>query len=120
MPKRYVGYTSRGPTVLRNVRSESGYPLVLMEQGETAKIDLDLSSLIEGGETVSSVTVAGSGITASVALSGSNATVTLSGPSAWGEATVTMTLSSGEVFVETIRARQNARAYDPTSAAYAL
>lgn len=119
MARHYVGYTARGPAVLRNVRSESGYPLLLMEEGATAKLALDWSSLLESGETVSSVTASGSGVTVSISTTGNTSTLTLSGPSAWGTVTVTLTLSSGEIVVETIRVRENARAHDP-DVAYAL
>jgi len=109
MARRYVGYTSRGPSAFHNVRREAGYPLVLMEDGETVKLALDFSSMLESGETISSVAAAGSGVTVSANTSGSTATLTISAPGAWGEITVTITLSSGEIIVETIRARLNSR-----------
>lgn len=109
MARRYVGYTSRGPSACHNVRRDAGYPLVLMEEGETVKLALDFSSLLESGETISSVTTAGSGVTVSASTSGSTATLTISAPGAWGEITATVALSSGEVIVETIRARLNSR-----------
>lgn len=120
MARHYVGYTPRGATVLKNVRKEDGYPLLLMEEGETRKVTLDFTSLLETGESVSTATVTASGVTASVSLSSPNVVLTLSSPTAWGYATITVTLSNSEVIVETVRARQNARAYDPSEVAYAL
>lgn len=120
MARHYIGYTQRGATVLKNVRSESGYPLLYMEVGETRKVTLNLSSLLETGETVSSATVVADGVTAAIATSSPNITLTLSGASAWGEATVTITLSNGEIIVDTIRVRLSHRAYDPTEVAYAI
>lgn len=120
MARHYVGYTARGATTFKNVRSESGYPLILMEKGETRKVVLNFASLLESGETVSSATASGTGVTVSAATSSPSVTLTLSSPSAWGEATVTTTLSNGEVVVETVRVRLASRAYDPTEVAYAL
>jgi hypothetical protein len=120
MTRHYVGYTARGATTLKNMRSESGFPLLLMEVGEVRKVTLSFASLLESGETISSAAVAGDGVTASSSLSNPNVTLTLSGPSAWGEATITVTLSNGEVIVDTIRVRASTRSYDPAEAAYAL
>lgn len=109
MARRSIGYTHRGATTLRNVRREDGFPVILMEEGETVKLSLNWSAMLESGETIS-VTASGDGITASASTSGTTTTLTLSSPSAWGEVTVTATLSSGEVIVDTIRARLNNRA----------
>lgn len=110
MARRSIGYTHRGATTLRNVRREDGYPVVLMEEGETVKLSLNWSAMLESNETISSVTASGDGITASASTSGTTTTLTLSSPAAWGEVTVTATLSSGEVIVDTIRARLSNRA----------
>ncbi len=114
MARQYVGYTSRGATVFRNVRRDrEGYPLVLLEEGETKKVTLDLAGLLESGETLSSAAVTTEGVTASISTSGSASTLTLSGGTAWGAAVVTFTLSSGEIIVETVRTRLNSREHDP-------
>ena len=97
MARKYIGYTARGATTFRNVRREDGYPIVLMEEGETVKVSLDWSAMLDSGETISSVTASGDGIAASASTSGTTTTLTLSSPAAWGEVTVTATLSSGEV-----------------------
>lgn len=120
MARHSVGYTPSGSRVFRNVRQEDGYPLMLMEEGETRKIALNFAAFLESGETISSATVSTSGVTASIATSSPTVTLTLSSPTGWGTATVTVTTSNAEVIVETIRARQNARAYDPAEVAYAL
>lgn len=120
MARHYIGYTARGATTFKNVRVEDGYPTMLMETGETRKITLNFSSLLETGETISSATVAAEGVSASIATSSPNITLTLSSPSAWGTATITATLSNGEVISDTIRVRQNARAYDPSEVAYSI
>lgn len=109
MARRSIGYTHRGATTFRNVRREDGFPVVLMEAGETVNIALNWSAMMESGETISSVTASGDGITASATTSGTTTTLTLSSPAAWGEVTITATLSSGEVIVDTIRARLNSR-----------
>lgn len=120
MARHYVGYTFRGRTTGKNVRTEDGYPLILMEEGETLRVSLDFANLLESGETISSASVTAKGITASISTASPVITVTLSSASAWGTATVTVTLSNGEVHVETIRARLAARAYDPAEVGYAI
>jgi hypothetical protein len=120
MARHYIGLTARGPTTLKNVRSEDGYPLLLMEEAETRKITLNLAALLETGESISSATVAADGVTAAISTSSPNIVLTLSSPTAWGEAIVTITLSNGEIIRQTVRARQNASAFNPAEVAYAL
>lgn len=120
MARHAVYYTSRGATTTRNVRTQDGYPLLLMEEGETRKLALDFTDLLESGQSISTATVSAEGVTASISLSSPVATLTLSAPSGWGTAIVTITLSNGEVIVETIYVRQTSRAFDPSEVAYAL
>lgn len=119
MARLSISYTGRGATTHRNVRREDGFPLVLMEENATTKLALHWASLLESGETVSSVAASGEGVTVSISTSGSTSTLTLSGATAWGKVIITATLSSGEVIVETIRARLNNRA-GYVEVAYAL
>jgi len=79
-----------------------------------------MTAALESGETISSATVSADGVTAAIATSSPTVTVTLSAPTSWGEAVVTMTLSSGEKIIERIRARITHRYADPIDKAYTL
>jgi len=117
--RHYIGYTSRGETVFRNVRQDDeGVPLLLFAENETRRVEIDLAPMLDPGETISTATASGSGITASISNTATAATLTLSSPSAWGEITTTITLSTGDVITSLIRARINAR--QASQAAYAL
>lgn len=121
MARHSIHFTPRGATTFHNVRKDGGnLPLLLLNTGETKRLALDFSEMLDSGETLSSATVTATGVTASISTSGSTATLTLSGPSSWGEAIVTATLSSGDVVKTTIRVRENASTYDPTEIAYSL
>lgn len=119
MTRHVLGYTARGATWYRNIRmDEYRNPLLLMEEGETRKLKLDFTDLLETGETISSATASAVGVTTSISTSSPSVTLTFSAPGTWGEVTVTITLSSGELIVETIRVRQNMRNTDPTETSY--
>lgn len=119
MTRHVVGYTARGPSWFKNVRmDEYRNPTLLMEEGETRKLALDLTDLLEAGESISAAVVTATGVTAAISLESPIITLTLSAAATWGEVTVTITLSSGEVIVETIRVRKNMRNTDPTEIAY--
>ena len=121
MARQAILYTSRGPATFRNVRQDHvGYPLVLMEDGEVRVVTLDLTNALEPGETISSASVAAEGVTGAVATSSPTVTLTLSAPTSWGEAVVTITLSSGEKIITRVRARITHRYSDPVDKAYTL
>lgn len=82
---------------------------MLMNEGEVRTLILDLAPMLETGETITTATVAAAGITASISNTTSTVTLTLSVPTAYGEATPTITLSTGEKIIETIHARQNGK-----------
>ena len=107
--RNWIGYDSRGPATLRNVRRDiTGEPLVLMDEGETVKLVLDLTQWLNG-ETIASVAATASGVTCTASTSGAEVTLTLSAPTAYdtsGKVDVTFTLSGGEVHKDTIRVRR--------------
>jgi len=109
----YIGYTSRGPTVLRNIRKDdTGEPLILVDEDEVKTITLDLTNLLETGETISSATVDETqNVTATRTLSSPTITVNLSSVTSYtdGYAVILITLSSGEVIRQLLRVRRPAR-----------
>ena len=119
MSRHYIGYTARGETVFRNIRQDDeGLPLLLMAEGETSRIELDLAPMLETGETISTATATASGLTVAESNTTTTVTLTASAPTNWGEITTTITLSTGDVITSLIRARVKAR--QAQRAAYAL
>ncbi len=119
MSRHCIGYTARGETVFRNIRQDDeGLPLLLMADGESRRITLDLAPMLETSETISTATTSGSGVTAAVSNTTTTVTLTISAPSNWGEVTTTITLSSGDIITSVIRARETSRQMQ--QAAYAL
>lgn len=105
--------------MFRNIRrDEDNLPLVLMGENETARVEIDLTPMLDGGETITTATTSGSGITASETNTTTTVTLTLSAPTTWGEVATTITLSSGDVITSLIRAR--VRSKQAAQAAYAL
>ena len=110
MARHSIGFTARGASVLRNLRQDiSGRPLVLLEEGEQARVELDFQSFLETGETVAGASAAADNVTAEIANDTTSATLTLSGSKDWGEALVTVTFSSGDKWSEKIRVRNRQR-----------
>jgi len=108
--RHYIGFTSRGPSIFRNVRlDETGRPLLFLEEGEIARLELDFQSFVETGETISSATVAPDNVTAVIANDTTSATITFSAANEWGEVIVTVTFSTGDVWSDKIRVRNQRR-----------
>lgn len=119
MTRHYIGYTHRGETVFRNIgQDEDNLPVLLFAENERRRIELDLSPMLDSGETISTATTSGSGITASITNTTTKVTLTLSAPTPWGEITTTITLSTGDIITSTIRAR--VRSKQASQAAYSL
>lgn len=113
MSRYQIIYTDKGPAVLRNVRKHaSGEPLLLLDQDEAATITLDLTALLETGETISSATkVDQQDVTATVTAASPLVTVALSAANDYfeGYTTIKITLSSGEIIRQRIHCRRTNR-----------
>jgi len=111
--RAYVGFTTRGPTVFRNVRkAQSGEILVTLDENEAKDLQLDFTGYLETGETVSSATVEPEGVTATVATTSPNVTLTLSEATKYdlsGKIETIVTFSSGEKWRQLIRVRRRSR-----------
>lgn len=114
--RHYIGFTSAGPTTLRNVRlARTGEPLLLVDKDAVTKLQLDWRDWIETGETISSVAITAEGCTATVATSSPTATLTISAVSSVaddGKVTVIATSSTGEKWRGIIRVRSANRYAD--------
>lgn len=113
MSRYYIGFTTQGPTVFRNVRKdETGEPLILVDEDETKTVVLDLTAYLEGTETVSSVaTEKTSNVTATPTLTSPTISVALSNVTSPNDGYVVLliTLSSGEIIRQTLRVRRPVR-----------
>ncbi len=108
MARQAVIFSSKGPTTFRNVRRNPAQEVVIqVNEGEAKTLALDLTDLLESGETISSATVANQGIAATIALATPIATVTITSADHDGTSIVTMTLSSGEIAVTNLRAKNS-------------
>lgn len=78
-----------------------------MQEGETLKVRVDATGILDTGESVSSITATADGLTIGSALASNVATLTLSALNGYGQGDVklTLTLSTGEILVHRIRAR---------------
>ena len=78
-----------------------------MQEGETLKVRVDATGILDSGQSVSSITATADGLSISSALASNVATLTLSALNGYGQGDVklTMTLSTGEVLIHRIRAR---------------
>lgn len=94
MARRIVSFTSSGAYVFHNVRqTPQNQPKILLHEGETAEVELDLTNYLETGETITSAAVENHGT--SVTLVTATPKVTATATSNAGYAKITMTLSSG-------------------------
>jgi len=111
MARHAIGFTSRGATVFRNLRQDvTGRPLLLLEEGEQSRLELDFQSFLESGETVTGASLSeASNVGAAIANDSDSATLTLSGARSFGEVTVTVSFSSGDSWSDTIRVRNRRR-----------
>ena len=110
MSRYYVGFTQRGPTVLRNVRkAPTGEILFLIEEDEVKSLQLDYTGFLESGETVSESSLSSDNVTASATVSSPTVTIEISEAEAYdltGRIVVVTTLSTGRKVRTTIRARR--------------
>jgi hypothetical protein len=110
MSRYYVGFTQRGPTVLRNVRkAPTGDILFLIEEDEVKSLQLDYTGFLESGETVSASALASENVTASATVSSPTVTIEISEAEVYdltGRIVVVTTLSTGRKVRTTIRARR--------------
>ena len=110
MARRKIGYSPRGPAVYRNVRrSFDGQIQVLLDEDEIDDLELDFTGFLEAGETISSVTVTPEGVAVTSTLSTPKITLNLSEATqvdSTGKVVAIITLSSGEIWRETIRVRR--------------
>jgi len=118
MARHYVGITSRGPTILRNVRrAETGEPLVLMDEDAETKLTLDFAPFLESGETISAPTLEAHCVTASPTTTSPTIVLTLSDATSYdldGRVTLQVPISNGETWRGTIRVRRTERYQDET------
>lgn len=120
MKRAYIGFTSKGPTILRNIRrAPTGEPLLLLDESAAAKVELDFTDFLESGETISgSASVTYEGVTGSTSTSSPRVTLTLSAATTYdlaGKATYVVTFSSGEIFRGILRVRRTSRYADDVS-----
>jgi pyocin large subunit-like protein len=117
--RHYVGFTSRGPTVFHNVlRAPTGEILVLLDEDEIKKLELDFRAWLNSGETVSTPTVTAENVTVSTATASPLVTLTLSAATSYdldGAITIVVPFSSGEQWRGIIRVRRTERYMDEDS-----
>jgi len=109
MARLLIAYTPNGIRVLRNVRTDdTSDPLILLDEGETKVVTIDMTAYLDSGETISSVTSTQQSVTASVSTATPIITITLSGATSYADGTVTfvITLSSGEIIRQQIHVRR--------------
>ncbi len=107
--RHYIGISSAGPTVLRNVRRDiTGEPLLLVDQDAAVKLRVNFADWLEASETISSITATAEGCTLSSALSAPDVTLTISAvTNAYtGKITLVATSSTGEIWRGIINVRR--------------
>lgn len=109
MTRKYIGWTTRGPAVYRNIRKDrTGDPIVLVDQGEATTVVLDLTAYLDTGETISTVTHVDSSCTCTPTLSSPTISLAFSAVTSYidGYTALTITLSSGEIITQKIKVRR--------------
>jgi hypothetical protein len=109
MARKYIGWTDRGPAVFRNIRRDrTGDPLIELKDGESANVTLDLTAYLNTDETISSVTSNNASVVCTPTLTSPTISLAMSAATSYvdGYAELTITLSSGEIIVQKIRARR--------------
>lgn len=107
--RHYIGVSSQGPRVLRNVfRDTTGEPLLLVEEDAAIRCTVNFSDWLETSETISSITATADGCTLSSALSSPNVTLTISAVTnaSGGKITLKATASTGEIWRGIIHVRR--------------
>ena len=116
MTRHAVLFTSRGPSVYRNVRrAATGEMEILLDQDAVSKLTLDFTHWLQPSETISSATASGANVTVSTAVSSPNVTLTLSAATSYdldGAVTVIATSSTGEKWRGIVRVRRTERYMD--------
>lgn len=113
--RHYIGISSRGAAVYRNIRrDETGEPLLLIDEDETRKLLIDFSDWLETGETIATVTATGNGCTVTASTTSPQTTLTISDVTGYdtGDIKVLATSSTGETFRTVISARRTNRYKD--------
>ena len=111
--RQYIGIGPQGIAVLRNIRADvTGEPLLLLDEDAISKLRINFSDYLESGETISSATASATGCTAAIVTATPNITLTISDSTYDGKITLTVTTSTGDVFVQIIRVRQTQRTGD--------
>lgn len=115
MTRHYLGISSRGPEVFRNIRKDdTGEPLVLIDEDAIAKLTIDFSDWLEDSETISSVAATARSCTISVATTSPRTVITISAVTSNhdGDITLIATSSTGEKYRGIIRVRRTNRYTD--------
>lgn len=110
-----IGYSPSGRKARYGVHlNAKGQPLLLLEEGEAARLVLDFTDYLDGGETVSSASVSNNGISVSASVSSPKVTLTASNAGSFGTTEVTVILSTGDKIVETIEIRNRNAGAQPS------
>lgn len=115
MTRHYLGVSSKGPNVFRNVRRDiTGEPLLLLDQDEVARLTIDWSDWLETEETISSVSATARNASISVSTTSPRTVITISAVTSFydGDITVIATASTGEKWRGIIRVRRTNREND--------
>ena len=104
--KSYIGLTSNGIRVLKGVsRNTDARPILMLNEGEIRRLVIDATGWLDAAATVDTATITNNGVSATIALATPKATVTITGPAHKGYFTVTLTSSTGDVWIEDIHVR---------------
>lgn len=116
MARAQVLFSTRGPSVFRNVRkTEWNTPLIMLHENATETLVLDLAEYLDTGETVSTATVTAEGITCTATVSSPTVSLSLSAPQGTGDIDLTITLSSGHKWAGTLQTEEIASGSRPAS-----
>jgi len=110
--RHYIGVSSQGPRVLRNVFKDiTGEPLLLVDESAAIRCQVNFSDWLESGETISSASATAEGCTLSTSTASPNVTLTISAVTntSGGSITLVVTASSGEIWRGIIRVRRTNR-----------
>lgn len=107
MTRHIVTYTTAGPATYYNVRRDpSGEPLMYLDDDEVRTLRLDLTGYLDDGETVSSISLDPTDVTATSSVSSPYIDLTLSEAGDTGKIIAVITLSSGAKLRHVIHARR--------------
>lgn len=115
MTRHYLGVSSLGPNVYRNIRKDTtGEPLLLIDQDEIARLTIDWSDWLEPEETIASVSATSRNATISTSTTSPRSIITISDVTSYhdGDMTIIATSSTGEKWRGIIRVRRTNREND--------